>query len=65
MTPAATQFGLPGKGRIRQASAGRVCAAGGCETVLSTYNSSPVCWGHQVALPGGPLRNHDSNRGPG
>jgi hypothetical protein len=35
-----------GKGRPRS-EGGRVCEHEGCETRLSTYNSSPSCWVHQ------------------
>ncbi len=49
----ATQFGTPDRGKITKTSArGRVCAADGCNTVLSVYNDSPVCSVHESALPG-------------
>jgi hypothetical protein len=31
---------------------GRVCGHAGCETVLSTYNSSTTCWTHQDSVSG-------------
>jgi hypothetical protein len=39
----------------------RVCAEDGCETVLSCYNTRPMCWQHD---PGGQyvLRVHDRRR---
>ena len=39
----------------------RVCAEEGCETVLSCYNTRPMCWQHD---PGGQyvLRVHDRRR---
>jgi hypothetical protein len=37
-TPATSKRALPAKGRT--------CERAGCDTVLSTYNSSPTCWLH-------------------
>jgi hypothetical protein len=55
-TPLTTPSRHSGK---RRSLSGRVCADPGCTTVLSTYNSLPVCWAHQVTKPigGGPLRD--------
>jgi hypothetical protein len=30
----------------REEPEGRVCAANGCDTLLSVYNSRDVCWQH-------------------
>ena len=43
-----TEFGIPmrGKEASYRASTGRVCETAGCETILSTYNGSGLCWLH-------------------
>jgi len=45
------QYGTPTakKGSQSRPPAGRRCAASGCETVLSTYNSALTCWLHSSA----------------
>jgi len=52
------KFGPPdrGKGAESRASAGRLCAAQGCSTILSTYNASPTCWLHSEAEYRHPLQ---------
>ncbi|MBI3647384.1 MAG: hypothetical protein HY240_01260 [Actinobacteria bacterium] len=35
-----------GKGAASRPERGRVCDHLGCQTILSTYNSSVVCWTH-------------------
>lgn len=42
------ELGTPMRGREASSRprAGRVCGSGGCETVLSTYNESELCWLH-------------------
>jgi hypothetical protein len=37
-----------GKGHVDSYGDDRVCRASGCETKLSRYNSSPLCWSHRV-----------------
>ena len=32
-------------------SAGRVCSEPGCETLLSIYNRSDMCWQHEPVRP--------------
>ncbi|HEX3301136.1 MAG TPA: hypothetical protein VHW68_13650 [Actinomycetota bacterium] len=51
------QYGVPqtGKQALRREPAGRRCAFPACETVLSTYNTSPTCWVHTTATPRHPL----------
>jgi hypothetical protein len=41
-------FGPPvrGKEASDRPARGRMCSHDGCETVLSTYNTSDVCWLH-------------------
>ena len=41
-------YGTPmrGKDASSRPPSGRVCEADGCDTVLSTYNVSRVCWLH-------------------
>jgi hypothetical protein len=39
-----------GKGHVESYGQGRVCAASGCATKLSQYNSSSVCWLHDMAV---------------
>jgi len=41
-------FGPPGRGKkaADRPPRGRMCVHIGCETVLSTYNPSDVCWLH-------------------
>jgi len=41
-------FGTPSHGNEGSArpSRGRVCGQLGCTTILSTYNSSDLCWLH-------------------
>ncbi len=43
-----TLIGPPDKGRGADSrpSKGRMCNQEGCSTILSTYNSSNVCWLH-------------------
>ena len=50
-------FGPPGRGKEASArpAAGRMCAHHECETVLSTYNTSDVCWLHAPAAYRHPL----------
>ena len=35
--------------RTRRASPGRVCGVGGCQTVLSSYNTATTCYVHTEA----------------
>jgi hypothetical protein len=51
------QYGAPqaSKQATRRERAGRLCEFPGCETVLSTYNSSATCWLHTAATPRHPL----------
>jgi hypothetical protein len=37
--------------RNRTYPEGRVCAEAGCETRLSVYNKSPLCWQHEPVRP--------------
>ena len=41
-------FGPPDRGKkaTDRPARGRMCEQIGCETILSTYNASPVCWLH-------------------
>ena len=41
-------FGPPERGKkaADRSPRGRMCEQPGCETILSTYNASPVCWLH-------------------
>ena len=42
---------------------GRVCAAEGCETRISIYNGSKLCWQHEPArirLPHGQRKKRDA-----
>ena len=39
-----------GKGHVDSYGPGRVCAASGCATQLSQYNSSSVCWLHDKVV---------------
>lgn len=52
-----TEFGPPvrGKASSDRSARGRLCAEDGCTTVLSTYNSSDVCWLHTQATYRHPL----------
>jgi hypothetical protein len=34
--------------RIVRSARGRVCAEGGCSTVLSAYNRTQLCWVHEI-----------------
>jgi hypothetical protein len=56
-----TPIGAATAGRPRIVRTKRVCAEEGCETVLSCYNTRPMCWQHD---PGGQyvLRVHDRRR---
>ena len=49
------RYGAPERGREaqRRASKGRPCSEPGCCTLLSTYNSSMLCWLHST-----PSRRH-------
>jgi hypothetical protein len=38
-----------GRGHLGSYGEGRVCATYGCETKLSRYNSTPLCWTHECA----------------
>jgi hypothetical protein len=51
------QYGTPTakNGTASRPAAGRRCAAPGCETVLSTYNSDVTCWLHSSATTRHPL----------
>ncbi|HJX08609.1 MAG TPA: hypothetical protein VJ736_11120 [Actinomycetota bacterium] len=51
------QYGVPAaaKQAEKRAQAGRRCEVLTCETVLSTYNSSPTCWLHTTATRKHPL----------
>lgn len=42
------QFGSPVRGKEAAARPprGRMCEVEGCQTILSTYNSSSLCWLH-------------------
>jgi len=42
------QFGPPDRGKETAARPprGRMCEQIGCQTILSTYNSSDACWLH-------------------
>ena len=42
------ELGVPMRGKEASArpARGRVCAAPGCDTVLSTYNATSLCWLH-------------------
>ena len=46
------QLGTPvrGKEASTRPPIGRVCTQDGCATVLSTYNSSSLCWLHAPIL---------------
>jgi hypothetical protein len=50
-------FGPPDRGKdaASRPSRGRPCDMVGCETVLSTYNSSTTCWLHTNATYRHPL----------
>jgi hypothetical protein len=37
--------------RTYTGTAKRVCAAGGCSTLLSIYNASKLCWQHEPTHP--------------
>jgi len=39
-----------GKGHVDSYGQGRVCAASGCATRLSRYNSGSVCWLHEMVV---------------
>ena len=40
-------FGAPYRGKAAsREETGRLCAAAGCATVLSTYNHAPTCFNH-------------------
>ena len=54
-------YGTPIRGREASSRppTGRVCEAVGCETVLSTYNTSRVCWLH-TPIVYKPARNPSS-----
>jgi hypothetical protein len=39
-----------GKGHVDSYGQGRVCAASGCATQLSRYNSGSVCWLHDMVV---------------
>jgi hypothetical protein len=45
-TEATGQPRRTGKGHVDSYGQGRVCAASGCATQLSRYNSGSVCWLH-------------------
>jgi hypothetical protein len=47
-----------GKGSSSRPAQGRVCERDGCDTVLSTYNSSGTCWLHSE-----PTTRHSLARG--
>ena len=43
-------FGVPAPGTVMaRARPGRPCDVEGCATILSTYNTSDVCWLHADA----------------
>jgi len=59
-----TLIGPPdhGKEAEARASRGRICNEDGCSTILSTYNSSKVCWLHAEPAFRHPLYNSSSQR---
>jgi hypothetical protein len=46
--PSGAQLGTPDRGREARTrpAAGRPCTRAGCDTVLSTYNTSSTCFLH-------------------
>ncbi len=42
---------VAGRRAAKTYGGGRVCAADGCETVLSTYNRNTHCWTHFQPVP--------------
>ena len=49
-TEAPGQRRRTGKGHVDSYGQGRVCAASGCATQLSRYNSGSVCWLHDMVV---------------
>jgi hypothetical protein len=51
-------YGTPERGKelASRAPKGRLCAAPGCATVLSTYNRSQTCFLHSSPSFGSPLQ---------
>ena len=52
-------FGAPGREHVasKRPARGRVCSSYGCETILSTYNTSDSCWLHVEPPRKPPLSN--------